>query len=341
MPPVIGLDIGRSSFTAVEISRNNKNKIATLENAYICNNCVSSDSSRMADELKHFISESGFGTKKAVLAIPEAKVFSTIINVPFRTEKEVSSFLEVQGNKIFPRPLSELVYSFAILGPNEINKAEVDVNVVASGKDYVANLFDITRNAGLEVLAIESEAYATVRALIRGQNISENQAILVVNVGVGDADMMVIRNGFVRFSRNVTLGGVTFTRAISQALGVSEEQAEEYKKSYGLDDTVLEGKIINAMKPVAETLINEIKRTINFYSTRNSFSEFVRVIYSGSAVMPGLLAFSAENLGMEVELANPFAGLNFSSKTNKVKENLINSGPIYTISVGLALKEVV
>ncbi len=342
MPAVIGLDIGVTSFKAVEISRNSKKKLHVLEKALTYEFSPSEDPKKSAENVNHFISDAGFSTKNAILAIPESQVFSTILNVPFQTEREVKNYLEIEGTKIFPKPLNQLVYSFVVLGPNEINKTEVDVNVVASGKEYVEKLFNTARNAGLTVLAVESEAFAIVRSLLRGQTIAPSEALLVVNVGSVDIDMMVVKNGYVRFSRNVSLGGKVFTRAICQALGITEEQAEAYKKSYGLDDAVLEGKIISAMKPVAETLISEVKRTMNYYTSRNAYCEFKKVIYSGgSAVMPGLLAYSAENLGMEVELANPFVGVEFSPKLSKIKDSLINLGPVYTVPVGLALKEIV
>lgn len=339
MPSVIGLDIGSTDFRAVEVFSKGKGKSPTLNKAVTCEACVAGDFKELARSLKHFVSESGFSSKNVILALPESNVFSTILNLPFHTEKEIKNYLDIQGGKIFPKPLSELVYSFELLGPNELNKAETDVNVVACGKEYISTLFNISKEAGLHVLAVESEAYAIVRALLKQQNMTPNDAFLVVNVGSTDADMMVIRNGFVRFSRNVTLGGNTFSKAIAQTLNVSEDQAEEYKKTYGLDYSALEGKIVLAMRPVAETLMTEIKRTINFYSTRNSYCEFKKVIYSGgSSVMPGLLSYSAENLGMEVELANPFVGLEFSPKIARMKDSLINSGPVYTVAMGLALK---
>jgi len=42
---------------------------------------------------------------------------------------------------------------------------------------------------------------------------------------------------------------------------------------------------------------------------------------------------------MEVELANPFAGLDFVPALDKDRERLIGLGPAYTVAVGLALKE--
>lgn len=341
MPTVIGLDIGSQAFRAVELAKDSKKQIFNLQKALSCDFCPTDDLKTTGENLKHFISEASFSTKNACLAIPESQVFSTILNVPFQTEKEIKNYLEIQGTKIFPKPLDQLVYSFELLGPNEVNQTETDVNIVASGKEYVEQIFSLAKMAGLHVLAVESEAYAIVRSLMKGQQMNQNEGFLVVNIGHGDADMMVVKNGYVRFSRNITLGGSTFSKAIAQNLGISQDQAEKYRTSYGLDDSVLEGKVINAMKPVAETLISEVKRTIHYYTSRNAYVEFKKVIYSGSsAVMPGLMAYSAENLGMEVELANPFMGITFSPKLEKTKDQLINLGPVYTVAVGLALKEI-
>lgn len=343
MPAVIGLDIGNSSYRAVEVSSKKapgKSRKIVLEKALTYNIRVDKDSNKSAENLREFIKTSGFSTKDAVLSLPESSVFSTILSLPFKTEKEIKSYIEIQGGKIFPRPLAELVYSFQILNPGERNKGGLDVNVVACDKERVEGLYKKARRAGLKVIALEPEAYSIVRALMRGQGLQPNEALLVVNMGSIDANTMVIGNGLVRFSRNVPLGGEVFNKAISQALGVTDEQAEEYKRTYGLEGALLGGKVRDALKPVADTLINEIKRTMNFYSTRNAFCEFKKVVYSGgSAVMPGLLGYSAESLGTEVEVANPFANMEFSSRLSGQKENLINLGPAYTVAAGLALRE--
>jgi type IV pilus assembly protein PilM len=177
---------------------------------------------------------------------------------------------------------------------------------------------------------------------MRNQKTASSEVILILNLGPSDVDMMVIKNNFVRFSRNITLGGFSFNKAISQSLNVSDEQAEEYKKSYGLDVGQLDGKVRQALEPVVETLVSEITRTMNFYSTRNTASVFKKIIFSGvSSVMPGLLAYSAEKLGIEAELANPFPDIEFSPRLKSQRENIINLGPAYSIAVGLALKEFV
>jgi len=334
MPAVIGLDIGTSAYRAVEISKQNKKTV--LEKAFVCTACADEDAKKATESLKNFVAECKFSTRSAVLSLRESKVFSTMLSLPFKTEKEVKSYLEIQGSKVFPRPLNELVYSFQILGPNEQNKEETDVTVVACGKEYVETLFLLAKAVGLKVLAVEPESYSIIRALG-----SSREPSLVVTMGSQDTDVMVIKNGYVSFSRNVAVGGTIFTKSIAQALSISEEQAEEYKRTYGLERGLLDGKVYNALAPSVDVLLGEVRRTINFYSTRNAFSVFKKVIFSGgSAVLPNLLPYSAESLGMEVELANPFANLSFAAKLTPQREKLMSLGAVYTVAVGLALKEV-
>ncbi len=339
MPAFIGLDIGTQALRAVELSKDTKRNSYVLQRALTCDFCGNDDLKAMGENLRHFILDAGFSTKEACLAVPESQTFSTILNVPFLKEKEIRDYLEIQGTKIFPKPLDQLVYSFEILGPNEVNPNEIDINIVASSKDTVERLYSLARIAGLNILVVESEAYAIVRSLTRVQQLGADEGFLVVNIETSDTDMMVVKNSYVRFSRNINLGGQAFSKAIAQNLNISQELADEYRSSYGLGDSVLEGKVVVAMEPVAETLISEIKRTINYYISRNAYISFKKVIYSGSsAIMPGLMSYSAENLGMEVELANPFMGLTFSQRLENAKDKLLDFAPLYTVSVGLALR---
>lgn len=344
MPTVIGLDIGHTSYRAVEVEYKKVagTKKPILNKALIYELSLEKDPKKTLENLVEFVRNADFSTKDVVLSLPESSVFATILSLPLKTDKDIKSYLDIQGNKIFPAPMQDLVYSFVNLGSNDQKSDEVEVNVVACRKENVEKLIDTARAAGLKTISVESDSFSIVRALAGGLNLTANEAILTINIGSMGTEMMVIRKGSMRFSRNVSLGGESFNKIISQSLGITEEQAEEYRTSYGLDPELLDGKVRKAILPMAETLINEIKRTMNFYITRNNFCTFSRILYCGGvSTMPGLLSYSAENLNLEVELANPFTNLEFSPKILPQKEKLINLGPLYTVAVGLALKEIV
>ena len=55
--------------------------------------------------------------------------------------------------------------------------------------------------------------------------------------------------------------------------------------------------------------------------------------------MPGILFYAANNLDLEVEMANPWENVQFIKALEPQKDKLIEMGPLYTTAVGLALKD--
>jgi type IV pilus assembly protein PilM len=85
----------------------------------------------------------------------------------------------------------------------------------------------------------------------------------------------------------------------------------------------------------------EIKRSKIFFTTHNPNITIERVILSGAtAQMPGLFIYMANNLDLQVELANPWKNVVISDKLPTNKDSLAEKGPVYATSVGLALKGV-
>jgi len=113
-------------------------------------------------------------------------------------------------------------------------------------------------------------------------------------------------------------------------------QAEEYKKSYGLDKSRLQGKIVLALKPIFDVIVNEIKRALNFYSSRWSNMPIKRIVLTGgTARLPGIVIYLAESLGLEVQICNPWLSI---TKDERIAQILAEEAPTYAAAVGLALK---
>ena len=125
------------------------------------------------------------------------------------------------------------------------------------------------------------------------------------------------------------------TRAISQNLDFSESQAEEYKRIYGLEKDKLEGKLLNAVRPVMDTIVNEMKRAIAFFEEKHKDQHVQTIILAGGSTrLPGMVTYFAESFNMEVQLANPLVGI-----IREPRFNILNSeGPNFCVAVGLALK---
>ena len=342
--PIIGLDLGSNNFRAVELE-NDKGKavlksFGTYQSPKLdlsSNDPTSID--EYADSIKTFLRESGFSSDDAVVGMPEANVFTRVITYPKMSSKELNSSIIFEAEQYIPLPLDEVNYSFQIIDDEAVEEGKMSVLLVAAKKTILQKYVDILKKADLQPRGIEPETLALQRSLYN--NPTAIGASIIVNMGAQSSQIIISYKGFGRFTRSVNVGGETMSKLISQELSLDAAQAEEYKKTYGMDAGQGDGKIFNVIKPVFDNILGEINRSKTYYTSHSPSVTISKVILSGgTALMPGLLFYIASNLDCEVELANPWKNILLSSKLQKDKDVLIEQGPVYVTSVGLALKEV-
>jgi type IV pilus assembly protein PilM len=184
------------------------------------------------------------------------------------------------------------------------------------------------------VVSIETETLSIIRGVFKEDYPPTS---IIMNFGTMTTTLAIVQAGVIVFTYTIPLGGVALTRAIASDFGLSLDQAEEYKKTYGLSDKNLSGKVGKSIEPIFTNIIMEVKKAIAFYNEKyKNESPISQLILAGAtANLPGIDVFFVKNIGIETVIANPFKMLNI----NGVPNNLQNFGPEYAVACGLALKE--
>jgi type IV pilus assembly protein PilM len=184
--------------------------------------------------------------------------------------------------------------------------------------------------AGMLINSMETEILSSVRALI----LNQSPPAVVVNIGGISTSIAIVRNNTIILTYNMPVGGSALSRAISTDLGFSPTQAEDYKKSYGVSDQILGGKIGQSTAPILNSIAVEIKKSIAYYSQKYKDLPISQIILSGgTANLPGIDVFFANNIGIETVTANPWKIL----VTEPPKE-VLDAAADFVIAVGLAMK---
>ncbi|MBW6441755.1 pilus assembly protein PilM [Patescibacteria group bacterium] len=342
--PIVGLNIGKKSFKAVELE-NKKGKII-LNNFGTYNNPKASISSdpledidALSSSLSDFFTETGFSTSDVILSIDETFIFMTVVKMPIMSDKELKSSIKYEAEQHIPFPLNQVNVSYQKLDENLSEKGKMSIQIVAARKNVVDKYIEIVKKAKLIPKAIEPETVALGRAL--GDSAEYPSGTMILEMGFGSSIMVVCYGGHVRFTRSIPIGGDMMTKTIMQNLDLDHAQAEEYKKVYGLDEFQGEGKVAQAITPVMDNLVSEVRRAIIYFTNHNPSASIKRVIMSGgTALMPNLLSYMANKLDLEVLLANPLNDIEISPKLEKSKQSLIEDVASYSSSIGLALRGV-
>jgi type IV pilus assembly protein PilM len=340
---IIGLDLGNTSFRAVEIERK-KGELYLLKTAAYENTKLSFDSEAKEDvdayayALREFISDAGFTTPNVSVGLDERYIYMRIIKLPQMSDKDLKNAVNFEAEQYIPLPLNEVNVSFQRLDVDYNDKAKVNIQVVAARKAILERYIQVLKKSRLVPKSIEPETLALSRAI--GDSTENPAASLILDMGYSRTIIIISYGGYVRFTRNIPIGGDVLTRALKQTLNLDQNQAEEYKKTYGMERAQVDGKVYDVLKPHIDSIISEVQRASIFFTKQQPNASIKRVILSGgTAQMPGLLLYLASNIDFEVETASPFKNFQLSPKVAQQDPKLMDHSPVYSTAIGLALKD--
>ncbi|HUC94561.1 MAG TPA: type IV pilus assembly protein PilM [Candidatus Saccharimonadales bacterium] len=336
---MVGIDIGSKTIKIVEIEKEGAG-YSLGASGIVGYSGITID--KMGDEkemaslgqiIKKLHAEAGVTSKDVAISIPEALVFTRTIKFPLLTDSEIASAVKWEAEQYIPIPISDAIVQHTILARNEKSSPpEVLVLLVAAPKAVVEKYIRVVQFAGLNVIAVETELIALARSLA-----PPDRTVLLVDLGATSTNIAVSKMGLLSFSRSIPIAGEAFTRAVSQGLGVTAEQAEEYKKTYGLTTNQLEGKVKGVLDPVLRLVVDEIKKAISYYlSDEKGESPSSLIITGGTSAVPEIVTDLTKLIGVEVLVGNPFAKIRIDPETAK---KLAPYALLYGVAVGLALRE--
>ena len=334
----VGLDIGSKTIKIVELATERgkwklrASGVVGYSGASIDKIKEDKDLAPTAAVIRKLHKEAKISSKEIAVALPEQKVYTRTIKFPMLTDSEIASAVRWEAEQYIPIPLDEAVVQHQILERREdVTPPEVRVLLVAAPKKIVEKYQRLIQYSGLTLIAVETELMAISRSLA-----PQEQTAMIVDFGARSTNIAIVKNERLAFSRSVATGGDAFTRAIAQGLGVDPRQAEEYKRTYGLSSTQLEGKVKGALEAVFKLVVDEMRKAIQFYqSEEQGEAPGSLIISGGTAGMPEVVSFLTKLLNLEVMIGNPFVKIVVDPEAAK---SLAGYAPLYSISVGLAMR---
>lgn len=338
LPDHVGIDFGNYSVKGVDIKDISKSPtlvgVSTqpipsgLENE---NNEVNEKEAVKA--LKLLYKNTGISNKNVVIAMPESTVFTRFITFPGLKENEIETAVYYQAKQYLPIPVSDVNLNYIILGYDERNNSH-NVLVLAAPKKLVETYTNVVYKAGLEPLAIETESVAIGRSMFKSTGLKD---AVMVNLGSQTTDVSVMSEGRILFSQSMVIGANALTQALMNEFRLEYDQAEQYKRTYGVKRGELEDKMYNVLKPILDETVKEIQRAVEFYKTSAVRSAPKDYLLNGdAALLPGLPEFLKAEYNLNAYVADPWNNIQVSEKYQQV---INKNRPSYAVAVGLALKD--
>ena len=145
------------------------------------------------------------------IEIPDGK---TLIDV-------VPDKITLENGTIVADPVGNLSASFTI-----------SAQVILAEKDYIRQIHNIFKKAGLEIDGIVPITLAERNLILDTNELHDN--IMLLDIGAGNTDIGVFEGSTFLYTNSIPLGGDNITNDIALVLNISEEEADKLKRQYGL-----------------------------------------------------------------------------------------------------------
>jgi type IV pilus assembly protein PilM len=342
----LGIDIGASSIKAVQLGEDNgRPRLMTYGYSETRVDLVKAETPEaqqaIASTIKSLIRQAKINTSQTVAALPSYTVFTSIISLPLMTRKELNSAVRWEAKKFVPMPIDDLVLDWKLLKDDQSAREEktpknLRVLITAAPKTLVQRYNSIFKAAGLEIVALDTEAFALERALIG----TDPAPVMVVDIGSAATDIAILVDGIPIVNRSINVGGDAISEAISRNLSVDHDRAEQFKIDFGL--SIGQDNDVHVPKTIEQTLnsiIGEIQFVINNLFRAQNMSPVERVILSGgSSFLLNLPVYLEKKLSIKTFIGDPWARVVYPVDLKPVLQEV---GPRFSVAIGLAMREIV
>lgn len=196
---------------------------------------------------------------------------------------------------------------------------KVDSMIVTSKKKFFYGYLEAVEKAGLELLDVTIDAYAS--ALEAFDEAYLKEGAILIDIGCYSSTVSFYEDGYLKYIAQANTGGYDLTKAISEKWWIPMDKAERYKIKYGTceknvgdDDVIHTNKVDNevvnytqqdlsdVLREAVEGMMEEIKTKIDVINDGRSYET---VIVGGGGELPSLDVIASSVLNAPVRCYRP------------------------------------
>jgi type IV pilus assembly protein PilM len=339
---LLGLDIGSQSIKMVDIEKTrNGYQLKSLGIGLIPAECIVDkdimDSETVVDTVKNLRENLKVKARGSATAISGHSVIVKKAELPIMNEGELRQSLPIEAEQYIPFDINDVYLDTFILGESIERTDMMDVLFVAAKRELVDEYASAVRNAGLKPMLIDIDVFSLETMYEANYPDAPENIVALVDAGASMINVNILKDGMSIFARDISMGGRQLTERIQREFNVSFERAENIKTGANIEGIDLE-KINYIFKMAAETYVQEIRRTLDFFLS-TMVNENIEKIYmsGGSSRIPGLTKLLEKQMEIPVEIINPFNNVKWDDRVFD-PEYMAYIAPQMAVAVGLALR---
>jgi type IV pilus assembly protein PilM len=312
----IVLDIGNSAIRLCELTPAKSGFQLTRyhQRDVVLDPSIGEDERRAAFQqaIAGLLKEAKVRGKRVVTAVPGQSVFTRPRPLPPVPEHKVAQIVRYEIQQQIPFSLDQIALDYQVLSKDP-EAGGYFVLMAAIKVDIVENFLQILPK-GLKAETVQVGPIATYNWLrTAGQMGGQGESVALIDIGAATTDILIETDGQYRWNRPLSVGGNDITQAIASEGNMSFQDAEAFKRQRAFaptGDAERDGKAGEVVGRALQRLVSEITRSLSYYRSQPGGSQVQRaVVCGGGACLKNMIPYLQRELGMEVRIAQPLAGV--------------------------------
>ena len=351
---LVGLKIGGSQIAAARVRNGESPELlqaarVSLDHGIVVNGELR-DPEALAVELKAFFAKHKLPKRGVRLGIANNRIGVRTFEVTgIDDPKQLANAIRFRAQEVLPIPLEEAVLDYQVLseGTTEDGQPLRRVLLVVAYRELVDRYVYACRKAGLQIVGIDLEAFALLRAVAAPLDTTgehERGALVAVSVGHDRSTFAVSDGRVCEFTRVLEWGGWALNVAIARALDMSPSEVEPLKRalSFTTPEEVPDGfteeqlaTAREASRRQLQTFARELVSSLQFYQNQpGSLGIGEIALTGGTAHLPGLGAELSRLIGVPVHVVDPLSRVRVSKKLQEREQ--VGS---LAVAIGLGIED--
>ncbi len=356
----IGIEITSEKVNLVQLRRKGQSsyKLVTYGSVELPEGTVEEgrilDPVALGEVIRSLLADKKIKVKKVATALPGRETVSRLIRLPAEIpDQELREMvLNQEASLYLPFPREDADVDYQKLGTtlDDDGIERIEILMVATPKEVTDSYMQALEIAQLQVDVVEVSSFALIRAmhneLARFSTLAE--AVAIVDIEYEATEITVAVDGVPQFSRTFPIGTAQIQNAQLRAINLPPRRTTDMEM---LSSTVVPVQSMDtaslagsggtpgdaAIMRVVGDLSDELRRSIDFYTSQSPGSDVVQLLIAGPGACIGQLnEFFSQRLGIAAIAVDPLTAIGVTVDVDiPIQERMAMS-----VALGLGLREV-
>jgi type IV pilus assembly protein PilM len=356
----IGIEITSEKVNLVQLRRKGQSsyKLVTYGSVELPEGTVEEgrilDPVALGEIIRSLLADKKIKVKKVATALPGRETVSRLIRLPAEIPdielREMVLNQEASLYLPFPREDADVDYQKLGTTLDDDGIERIEILMVATPKEVTDSYMQALEIAQLQVDVVEVSSFALIRAmhneLSRFSTLAE--AVAIVDIEYEATEITVTVDGVPQFSRTFPIGTAQIQNAQLRAINLPPRRTTDMEM---LSSTVVPVQSMDtaslaggggtpgdaAIMRVVGDLSDELRRSIDFYTSQSPGSDVVQLLIAGPGACIGQLnEFFSQRLGIAAVAVDPLTAVGVTVDGDiPIEERMAMS-----VALGLGLREV-